>query len=230
MEEIGKALKTIFDKVADFFDLFDLSFFVSGITTGSAFLFLWYLNDGEISVPVKESFLKTLLAVLFFYVMGLISFVFGRWLRQAIFWKTSYKNFDARLKIIIKVHKLSDREPYKTYLSYPENERGTWRLYVRLWSKIRDNVKFLNSFSLLKRYWVMTATYDGIASSLICWSGVSTYLCFIDKSLINIAWYWGITIFSILILVSRLCIREADRNLYNQAEELIAILANEENT
>ena len=31
MEEIGKALKTIFDKIADFFDLFDLSFFVSGI-------------------------------------------------------------------------------------------------------------------------------------------------------------------------------------------------------
>jgi hypothetical protein len=230
MEEIGKALKTVFDKIADFFDLFDLSFFVSGIATGSTFIYLHYLFNDEISIPIEEGFLKTLLVIVFFYVIGLISFVFGRWLRQALFWKKSYKQFDKRVRAIINVHNLSSTEPYKTYLAYPETDRGVWRLYIRLWAKLRDNDKFINSFSLLKRYWVMTATYDGIASSIISWTFLVLYLTFINQSLLDISWQWGIVISAGLILVSQLCVREANRNLYNQAEELIAILANDENT
>ena len=36
VKELGEALKLIFSKVAGFFDIFDLSFFVSGITSAAA--------------------------------------------------------------------------------------------------------------------------------------------------------------------------------------------------
>ena len=38
MKELGEALKLIFMKVGDFFDIFDLSFFVSGIAIASAII------------------------------------------------------------------------------------------------------------------------------------------------------------------------------------------------
>jgi hypothetical protein len=38
MKELGEALKLIFEKIAGFFDIFDLSFFVSGAVSFAALL------------------------------------------------------------------------------------------------------------------------------------------------------------------------------------------------
>lgn len=45
-----------------------------------------------------------------------------------------------------------------------------WRLYERLWVDIRESRKHATSFSLLSRYWVMAATYDGVATSCLIWT------------------------------------------------------------
>ena len=36
LKEVGEGLKAILERVADFFDIFDLSFIVSGLTTAAA--------------------------------------------------------------------------------------------------------------------------------------------------------------------------------------------------
>lgn len=230
MEELGKGIKTIFDRVADFFDIFDLSFFVSGIGTGSAFIYLYYLNNDQFDFTMESSFLRVLGIIIFFYIMGLVSFAIGRFIRLELSKVSAYKKMDERLRQAIKVHNLEKKEQYKRYLVLPAEDRGAWRLYVRLWARLRDEPTLSNSFSQVKRYWVMSATYDGIVISLITWTFTIIYLVFINRELVQIDKFWG-TISIIFLIISALgCKREAQRNLLNQAEEIIAIAANNEDT
>jgi hypothetical protein len=230
MEEIGKSLKTVFDKVSDFFDIFDLSFFVAGIGTGSALIYLYYLHNQGINLPFSSSFFRGLLVAIFFYLMGLISFALGRFFRLDLFRKKAYEIMNKRLIVAIKVHGLESKPEYSKYLNLPEGERGPWRLYVRLWAKLRDEPKLINSFTQAKRYWVMSATYDGVFISLCTWILTALYLLFINTNLISIdPLLGGITI--LFLTVSAIgCKLEAQRNLLNQVEEIIAIEANSSNT
>ena len=45
-----------------------------------------------------------------------------------------------------------------------------WRLYERLWVDLRESPSHAASFTLLNRYWVMSATYDGVAVSCLLWA------------------------------------------------------------
>lgn len=136
MKELGEALKLIFSKIADFFDIFDLSFFVSGIASASSVALYEYLDTSR------------------------------------------------------------------------EIDRGIWRLYVRLWAEIRHSDSVTPSLQLLKRYWVMAATYDGIAISMALWAlllfagsfgwGIASFL----------NWKFGIPFAIILLLFGAACLRE----------------------
>lgn len=226
MEEIGKGIKTIFDRIGHFFDIFDLSFFVSGIATGSAFLYLYFLNADEFDFDIPSSFLKVLLVIIFFYITGLVSFALGRFIRLEIFRSNSYNKMDQRIRMAIKVHQLEDKEPYKNYLSLPESHRGSWRLYVRLWAKLRDEPGLINSFSQVNRYWVMAATYDGIVVSLLTWALTMGYLTFLNKQWVQLDVYFGSFLVLLLVGAAFACKWEAQRNLLNQVDEIIAISAN----
>lgn len=228
MEELGKGIKTIFEKVGDFFDIFDLSFFVSGIGTGSAFIYIYYLNHDTSDFELKSSFLEVLLIIIFFYIMGLISFAIGRFIRLETSKVKAYKKMDEKLRQVIKVHDLEKKQPFKMYLELPQEDRGAWRLYVRLWAKLRDEPRLSNSFSQVNRYWVMSATYDGVFLSLITWALTLGYLVFINRELVDIDKYWGSGLIIFLIIAALSCIREAKRNLFNQVEEIIAIAAIDE--
>jgi len=43
---------------------------------------------------------------------------------------------------------------------------------VRLWAEVRQAPELAASFSLLRRYWVMAATNDGLVIALLAWSVV----------------------------------------------------------
>lgn len=233
MEEIGKALKTVFDKLSDFFDIFDLSFFVSGVAT--TICIYWWLSLRNIrfeDYQVNTAF--TVTVILMCYVNGLISFAAGRWIRMGIGgWVKSffnkklnrYDSFDATLIRIIKAHGLESKRFFRDYLDRTEH-RGTWRLYVRLWAEVRQKKKYSSSLSFLKRYWVMAATYDGLSITLMitilltldCWIGVFGHRL-IDTPMM------GIAAIAVQVFMFLACLREADRYVEYQIEELIATIS-----
>ena len=165
MEEIGKALKSIFDKLSDFFDIFDLSFIVSGVfTTG---IIYYWARARNIALPaLQANTLTVILVILFCYINGLLSFALGRWIRMGLFVRIANilrKNaekgypFDNDLTNILKAHGLDKDTMVNRYMTM-EKCRGAWRLYVRFWAELRNDEKYAKSLSLLKRYWVMAAT------------------------------------------------------------------------
>jgi hypothetical protein len=98
MSEVAKAVKPLFDKFIDFFDIFDLSFFVSGATFVAAIAWagltpalaqliglesiddegIWFANNAVPSVAVA-------MLVLASYVSGMTCFALGRFIRKWVF-------------------------------------------------------------------------------------------------------------------------------------------------
>lgn len=98
MSEVAKAVKPLFDKFIDFFDIFDLSFFVSGATFVAAIAWagltpalaqliglesiddegIWFASNAVPSVAVA-------MLVLASYVSGMTCFALGRFVRKWMF-------------------------------------------------------------------------------------------------------------------------------------------------
>lgn len=98
MSEVAKAVKPLFDKFIDFFDIFDLSFFVSGATFVAAIAWAgltpslaqliglesidgdgaWFADSAVPSVAVA-------MLVLASYVSGMTCFALGRFVRKWVF-------------------------------------------------------------------------------------------------------------------------------------------------
>jgi hypothetical protein len=100
-----------------------------------------------------------------------------------------------------------------------------------MWAEIRQSEDLKPSLNILNRWWVMAATYDGIAMSLIF------YILIIMAWLagVGIDGEWGniiknhkvydVIAISILIVLSMASFREAGRLEKNQREELVASMA-----
>ena len=245
MEEISKSLKPIFDKLSDFFNLFDLSFFVSGsLSTG--FVYLW-MNFKNITPPIIQLNKYTVFIILLScYIMGLFCFALGRFIRKEIMTIPSkifrkimnldIDPLDEKILNILNDHNLTNNALINPYLNInnPPTEKRLWRLYVRLWGEIRDKEKYSKSFSFLNRYWVMSATYDGLIASLIiaCFLLLDLNLNNLPSfniefnSTFNFFWSFQIT----LIFLIYICYREANRYFDYQIEEVICTIACFENT
>jgi hypothetical protein len=225
MEDIVKSLSSIFDKISEFFDLFDLSFFISGAITTSAILFWMHLAGNNPLIGIG-GWMSVLGIVITFYVSGLICFAAGRWIRTGILSKSYSHKFDNRFKEVLNDHSLTYLEPFRDYLSdQPEKKRGIKRLYTRLWAEIRHRQDLIPSYSLLKRYWVMAATYDGVAMSLIIWVAVFVAWCIGFGIKEKLKWGLGVPAIGVLVFASLASFREASRYGEYQVEELIASIA-----
>jgi len=220
MKELGDAIRVIFDKIGDFFDILDLSFLISGAAALGA---LWFLAD-QYQFQWPEAISGTSLMVgLFFvcYLSGLICFALGRWLRGMVL--GAQKGFDRTFRAVLDAHGLDEFAPYKPYLE--RKSRGLHSLYVRMWAELRETPDLAPSMALCKRYWVMAATYDGVAFALLIWigsiilwkSGLLPAAPPTDQSFL--------LILMILCFAFYGCLREASRYKLNQIEELTATLA-----
>ncbi len=224
MEEIGKAFNALFSKIGDFFDVFDLSFIVSGAALIGS-IYIW-LEASDFSLPstIKKD-INVFTLVVMCYIAGLVCFALGRFIRYRIiyiFLKKEKRNKYNKFVEALKAHQLTDYEKYRPYLD--EENLQSSRLYIRLWAEIRQNEELAPSFSLLRRYWVMAATYDGLASVALFWIYTA-----VDASLgLSISQLeplqGGLSIF-IAVLVFYVCSREAKRYVSNQIEEIVATLA-----
>ena len=222
MKELGEALKSIFDKVSDFFDIFDLSFIVSGATSFSAIAFWWYLADRPSPVDLRSG-LGIFATVMSCYVSGLACFAVGRWIRTTSYARKTAK-FTTAMTTILTAHGLDTEEPFAGYLARAESH-GAWRLYVRLWAELRRKLHPSPSLSLLNRYWVLAATYDGLVIAEALWIivilGWTLGLSGANRlnPIIGIPTCLGLG----LALVASL--REAGRYVQYQVEELVATIA-----
>lgn len=239
MKEFSEALKEILAKIGDFFSVLDLSFFVSGSVCFAALVFLW-AKINEVKLIDVHSFFNGFIiiaVILACYVLGLICFASGRWIRGRV------KNYDRllnqRLCILTKVHGLSDKKPFKEYFdrrrneyknddlaSYSEKDIYLLRLYIRLWAEVRQQENLAPSLYMINQFWVKAATYDGLAMSLIIWSIVILILKYYQELTLGLT----IILFVSFIIFAVACFKEAERYVFFQLEELVATLAYQKST
>jgi hypothetical protein len=211
--EFAGALSAVFSKVGDFVDIFDLSFFVSGAVCLGALAF-GNAQGHLISPAAFGDGYNALMFLVACYVLGLICFAFGRMMRPK---KSSL--FAADFKSIVERHGLGAR--YQRYLT--DRPGDAMLLYNRFWAMARQFAALAPSFTLVRRYWSMAATYDGVLAALVVWWSVFLYWC-IDPAarpplilrLIPLA---------VLPVAILLCRREAGRLTRFQMEELVASIA-----
>jgi hypothetical protein len=223
LKEVGEGLKSILERIADFFDIFDLSFIVSGATTISAFAF-WGWRAGLQHPAIPTGWISAVGLVIACYVAGLVCFAVGRWIRMGWRSRSSEKRFHKWFVFVLDGHGLTGVPPFNEYLARKET-RGDWRLYVRLWADVRQSSPLAASFSLLRRYWVMAATYDGVAIALVVWAATLVGCAFGVAGAKPIDKWLALPLTLVLLVCAVACSREAGRFVDYQVEELVASIA-----
>lgn len=231
MEEISKQAQPILQKISDFFDLFDLSFIVSGIASAGAILFLL-----EFATSLKPiMFIKSMggffvfLSIVLIYVFGLISWVIGKslrkWISKSLYIEVYEKFLENQGENIslFKAYTIGLNAIQDPVQMEKEMGKRMQQLYGMMWVKLRDNQDCINSFSLLKRYWVQTATFEGLIFSAICWLVTLLILYFT----LDVFYVWGTVmaaLFNIIIILA--FFSEATRYRRFQLSELVQTFIN----
>jgi hypothetical protein len=225
-QAFGEALKPLLRRLGEFFDLFDLSFFVSGGISLLAGLYLLHTAGVEVDADGVGLAVAMLLLA---YVLGLGCFTFGRSLRTPLGWlmpKTggqvdSSVPFGRKLRDAAIEHGLDDDPIVGPYL---EADGAKTRLYPRIWAETRDRAGLRASFDFANHSWVLAATYDGVAAASLLWAFalLTGYLpgmeADLPASLIPLL-AAGLVGFSVL------CSYEARRHGEHQMESLMATMA-----
>ena len=243
MSEVAKAVKPLFDKFIDFFDIFDLSFFVSGATFVAAIAWAGLTPDlakllgfepnasGGWLVTGQMPGITVVALVLASYVSGMTCFALGRFIRKWVFVfkhrivgqpPTLLDNLEKHGVVVrrlsghgFRVNPESDRIPWLKRYLIDGGEGREAALYVRIWAEVRQRGRFAPSFSLLRRYWVSAATLDGLFVAFCTWG---ILLALKDHTVHG--WFPSVATF----VGAFFCLREARRYGDYQREELVATL------
>ena len=195
LESLAEAIKALFSKVGDFFDVFDLSFFISGGVALLALLFLsdalglsWPADAGGAAEAAAETaagavgadaasseattISTTVVLVLSTYVMGLVTFAVGRSIRRLLplHW----------VERMLKIPSGQSEEHLATLLRaqdfgaeldriHASQATALATIYPRLWAKLRQTAELGPSFALIRSYWVRSAIYDGLVAAAGLW-------------------------------------------------------------
>lgn len=223
----GELLKSFLDNIGYLFGIDFLSFFVSGATCLGALAFAWrQLSPETFPSPLTNGLGIAAIAIAS-YVLGMVCFTSGRWIRTQIF----RNNSNALLYHILKDYAQVGEAPFSEYFEKAANmgakERNPLmqRLYSRMWTEIRQSKQLMASYTLLNRYWFMGATYDGLGIASTVWFLV------ISVRVLNTRPHHPLVgiLFIVLLLLPFVCWREADRYKRYQVEELVATLAYQRN-
>ncbi|HVR09632.1 MAG TPA: hypothetical protein VMW75_16420 [Thermoanaerobaculia bacterium] len=167
-KQVAEGLRSILERIGAFFHIFDLSFFVSGSLTFGALAFLYVMAGAPRKFPFAD-WVGVIALVVCCYVCGLISFAAGRAVNGRLF---RSRTLETRLGEALSKHNVSspliDRYLGKAPAAAPRGD--PWRLYIRMWAEIAHTRPQSAGYNLLSRYWVMAATYDGVAISFVVWA------------------------------------------------------------
>ncbi|HLM72169.1 MAG TPA: hypothetical protein VK459_05750 [Polyangiaceae bacterium] len=216
---IAELIKVIVAKISALFDVFDVSFFVSG---GACMLAFAYLRTiyGD-ALPYPGGALAVAAAIVGSYISGLLCFAAGRWLRRTIFGRPWQGDFEVRLGQAMRTHGLDEDATYAPYFK----RHARWRdVYPRLWAEVRQADDLKASFDLLRSYWVRSAVYDGLLCVLVIW-GLAIGLALREPNGLANAREVGFAILGFLGIGLVACSREAARSDEYQIDEIAATLA-----
>lgn len=172
MSGLGEAASKIGEKIVDILDVFDLSFFISGAVVMAGLLQFFGLLTKTIDEVDGAGVFGLVLGS---YVLGLVCFAVGRPLRM---WAT------AKRKKLMPDHLVFHAalvrqglgqwpgDPLLRYFGHAVDAKQPttdMTLYTRMWAHVRSYPELQASFSLLNRYWVLSASYDGIAIAALVW-------------------------------------------------------------
>lgn len=246
MTEAVQSLQALLGRISSFFDIFDLSFVVSGASSLAA-LFLMYKLNAPIGFP---DWLGTvyggILIVLGCYVLGMMSFILGRIVRRGIMRVYKWSRFDERLAQqvtdALREHDIKVKDDEHSTLAecvrklHPQTEHShrnkpldaklqpvALRLYTLLWTQVRQQHELAPSHVLLNRYWVMAALCDGMIVASILWFGVLVgSLPRLELLQVLFMAKLGVVL---ALLAFVLFVREAERYSVVQVNDLVSTLA-----
>lgn len=161
--EVASGLRSIFERIGEFFHIFDLSFFVGGAMTFGAVAFTYLKMEYPRQFPFAP-WVGVLAIIVACYVFGLIAFAVGREVSGRTFRRDA---LDRVLPLAVTAHSISG----EIITSYTAGEKPRlWWLYIRMWSEIAHEKSAPIVLHHLMRYWAMSATYDCVAFSFIVWA------------------------------------------------------------
>lgn len=188
-------LNKILDRIADVFSVFDFSFIISGM---AAFIMIYTFlsfsyREALLLIDSNNSWIFTIFII---YILGLIMFALGRYIRQEVFGQ-----------------KKSKYQLFKKYGFSSESDEEIDILFSQYWNNLRSDSNE-KSYDYYNRLWVMTAVYEGLAGSVIL-AFILIILCFC--TIVNsCGWLPGILlmigIFLLICLLVSILFREAKKN------------------
>lgn len=237
MSESLNIINSLIKKVEEFLNIFDLSFLISGFACFTALLIFYSVLGGDVYELAR--LMNTLLLIITCYMLGLLNFTCGRFLRKNMGSKYRKKFSETLLTLIIN-NKLEEHIFFPIYINSntTKDNFNARCLYNRMWSELRQSKDLTPSYTLINRYWVLAATYDGLACASLIWlftAEIGFHL--IHKSLFNkiisapwinpeaAYWYFISLILIIFVSIYLLCRHEANRYSINQMEELVSSIA-----
>ena len=243
MNEAVQSLQALLGRISGFFDIFDLSFIVSGASSLAALLLVYKLHGPTAFPDWMQGVHGGLLLVLACYVLGMLSFILGRLLRRLVLRITTWKPFKTRLARqvgdAIRQHDLrpkdSDTSTLASYLRLlapsadpkqiqsPEADTAALRLYTLMWTQVRQQNELAPSHVLLNRYWVMAALCDGMIVSAALWLTVlAASLHRLTTMQLGFLGWMGL---ALALLAMGLFLKEAERYSAVQIDDIVSTLA-----
>jgi hypothetical protein len=225
MSGLGEAASKIGEKIVDILDVFDLSFFISGAVVMAALLQLFGPLDEALDQLEGAGIFGMVLGS---YVLGLVCFAVGRPVRMALGAKRNAKA-DHEVFHEALVRQGLDERANAALLRYFGHDVGVsdpvlrTAMYTRMWAHVRSFPELQSSFSLLNRYWVLSASYDGIAIAALVWL-LPVWQPFVNApGAASAAWAVVWTLAILLAVVA--CWHRALEYKRYQIEELVATVA-----
>ena len=162
MGSLAAAAGKFAEKLADVLDVFDLSFFVAGAASLGALL-VW-LQQQNVGIPQDLSTDRALVGVIAAYVLGLATYSLGRAMRRMVLERVlAGHNTDKRMHELFEQHRLDRFADFALYADRPA------ALYSRFWVLVRSEDALRETYALVRRYWVLGATYDGLGLAALLW-------------------------------------------------------------
>lgn len=143
MEKCTRVLTKIAEKIFRVLDVFDFSYIISG-ATACVLIYLYFLFTDNQDVLLKLNEIRWYIVILIAYILGLIMFATGRFIRQEI---------------------LGDKKrKYDLFVDYGitnKTDEEIDALFCKYWDKLQNSETY-GEYEYYKRLWVMTAVYEGL--------------------------------------------------------------------
>lgn len=215
--EVAGGVRSVLDRVGEFFHIFDLSFFVGGAMTFGALAFV-YVQMGYPQHFPFAPWVGVLAVVVACYVCGLLAFAVGRELSALT---VRSRTLRETMSAALTAHELSEVVAIKKYTG----DEGPLRLYIRMWSEVIHERSAPAVTHHLMRYWAMSATYDGVAFAFLVWAVALIFPMFPPAPRRPIDYCAGVAGVLLCLLAARFAFRRGAVYYKYQIEDLVAHFA-----